>query len=70
MKRLFIVLGLTAALVLSSCKENASSKVNTENLQEITDFNGYREEFLGLFGFGFDSVDYDADVSPVVNADF
>ena len=33
MKRLFIALGLTAALVLSSCKENASSKVNTENVE-------------------------------------
>jgi len=33
MKRLFIALGLTAALILSSCKENASSKVNTENVE-------------------------------------
>lgn len=45
-------------------------QVTTENLQEITDFQGYREAFLQLFGFGFDSVDYDADVSPVVDADF
>ena len=33
MKRLFIALGLAAVLVLSSCKENASSKVNTENVE-------------------------------------
>ncbi|MGH1469661.1 MAG: enoyl-ACP reductase FabV [Cellvibrionaceae bacterium] len=46
------------------------SQVTTENLREITDFDGYREEFLRLFGFGFDSVDYDADVNPIVNADF
>ena len=33
MKKLFIVLCLTAALVFSACKENASSKVNTENVE-------------------------------------
>lgn len=45
-------------------------QVTTENLREITDFEGYRAEFARLFGFGFDSVDYGADVSPLVQADF
>lgn len=42
------------------------SIVNTENLYQLTDFQGYKEEFLKLFGFGFASVNYDEDLSPVV----
>lgn len=45
-------------------------QVTTENLHELTDFEGYRKEFARLFGFGFPSVDYNADVSPLVQADF
>ena len=37
---------------------------------QLTDFDGYSAEFLKLFGFGVDGVDYDADVSPIVEADF
>jgi len=36
----------------------------------ISDFAGYKAEFLRLFGFGIEGVDYDADVSPLVDADF
>ena len=46
--------------------EDLWAQINDENLFEISDMNGYKEEFLKLFGFGFDEVDYDADVSPVV----
>ncbi|MCW8194322.1 trans-2-enoyl-CoA reductase family protein [Proteobacteria bacterium 005FR1] len=46
------------------------AEVTTENLNDITDFAGYRAEFARLFGFGLTSVDYDEDVSPVVRADF
>lgn len=42
------------------------SDVTTENLHALTDFVGYKEEFLKLFGFGIASVDYDEDLSPVV----
>jgi enoyl-[acyl-carrier protein] reductase/trans-2-enoyl-CoA reductase (NAD+) len=42
------------------------SQVNTDNLDELTDFNGYQAEFFRLFGFGFENVDYDADVDPIV----
>ncbi len=42
-------------------------KVTTENLHTITDFDGYKKEFLKLFGFGFPEIDYDADVDPFVN---
>jgi len=41
-------------------------QVTTENLNEITDFAGYRREFLQLFGFEVDGVDYEAEVDPVV----
>lgn len=38
--------------------------VTTENLDELTDFRGFREDFLKIFGFGIDGVDYDAEVDP------
>lgn len=37
-------------------------KVATENLCELTDFEGYKKEFLKLFGFGLPNVDYSKDV--------
>jgi len=40
--------------------------ITTENLNQLTDFKGYQEEFLKLFGFGIAGVDYDADVEPMV----
>lgn len=40
--------------------------VTTENLNELTDFAGYQEEFLKLFGFGLPGVDYSADADPSV----
>jgi enoyl-[acyl-carrier protein] reductase/trans-2-enoyl-CoA reductase (NAD+) len=41
------------------------SEVTTENLLEVTDFVGYHREFLRLFGFEVDGVDYAADVNPL-----
>jgi enoyl-[acyl-carrier protein] reductase/trans-2-enoyl-CoA reductase (NAD+) len=41
-------------------------QINTESLRELSDFEGYRREFLQLFGFEVDGVDYDADVNPDV----
>ncbi|MCZ6829057.1 MAG: trans-2-enoyl-CoA reductase family protein [Gammaproteobacteria bacterium] len=38
----------------------------TENLAETTDIAGYKREFLQLFGFEVDGVDYAADVDPEV----
>jgi enoyl-[acyl-carrier protein] reductase/trans-2-enoyl-CoA reductase (NAD+) len=38
----------------------------TENLSEIGDLAGYKTDFLNLFGFGFEGVDYTADVNEVV----
>lgn len=42
------------------------SQVSTENLHELSDFAGYKSDFLRLFGFGFDQVNYDEDVNPEV----
>ena len=39
--------------------------INTETLRQLSDFAGYKREFLQLFGFEVDGVDYDADVDPV-----
>ncbi len=39
----------------------AWEKVTTENLSAISDFSGYRKEFLRLFGFGLEGVDYQAE---------
>ena len=42
-------------------------KATTENLSEIGDLAGYKQDFLNLFGFGFDGVDYLADADEMVN---
>jgi len=42
-------------------------KVTTENFPELGDYEGYNQDFLKLFGFGFDGVDYEADVSPLAD---
>ena len=39
--------------------------VETETIDEMTDYVGYHHEFLKLFGFDVDGVDYDADLSPL-----
>lgn len=44
---------------------SAWEKVTTENLGELGDFDAYQENFLRLFGFGLDGVDYAADTDPV-----
>ena len=41
-------------------------RVNTETVDKLTDFEGYQEEFLRLFGFGINGVDYEEEVDPVV----
>lgn len=43
---------------------DAWENVTTENLSELSDFSGYKDEFLRLFGFGIEGVDYEADTNP------
>ena len=39
--------------------------VTTENLSELGDLAGFRLDFLKIFGFGLEGVDYDAEVDPM-----
>ncbi|WP_156309175.1 enoyl-ACP reductase FabV [Sphingobacterium endophyticum] len=41
-------------------------QATTENLEEISDIAGYRDDFFQLFGFNFDSIDYNKDTSELV----
>ncbi len=38
----------------------------TESLVELGDLQGYKQDFLNLFGFGFEGVDYLADANEMV----
>jgi enoyl-[acyl-carrier protein] reductase/trans-2-enoyl-CoA reductase (NAD+) len=42
-------------------------QVTTENLSELADYMEYKAEFLKLFGFGIEGIDYDADVDTNVS---
>jgi len=44
-------------------------QLNDDNIYELTDYQSYKEEFLRLFGFGLQGVDYEADVSADVKFD-
>lgn len=39
-------------------------EVTQDNFHELSDYAGYHHEFLKLFGFDIDSVDYEEDVDP------
>jgi enoyl-[acyl-carrier protein] reductase/trans-2-enoyl-CoA reductase (NAD+) len=38
------------------------TQIATENIEQVSDIAGYREEFMKLFGFDVAGVDYEADV--------
>lgn len=44
-------------------------QITTENLEQLTDIHGYRNEFYRLFGFNASGVNYDADVEQNVKID-
>lgn len=44
--------------------EESWNKISNENFTDLADFKGYQDDFLKLFGFGMDGVDYDADTDP------
>ena len=54
--------------IQAHCRELWSQLTN-ENLFELTDYLQYKDEFLKLFGFGVEGVDYEADVNPLVPFD-
>ncbi len=41
--------------------------ISNENLRQLSDFDGYKNDFLNLFGFGFQNIDYEADVDTVLS---
>ena len=41
-------------------------QVTTENIYDLTDYQGYKDEFLKLFGFGIDGIDYEAEVDTLI----
>ena len=38
-------------------------KINSENLRVLTNFDEYQKEFLKLFGFGHEKIDYSKEVN-------
>ena len=42
------------------------SKVTTDNIADLADLRGFRDDFFRLFGFGIESVDYDADIELMI----
>lgn len=54
--------------VQDKCKE-LWPQVTTENLFEISDYADYKKQFLQLFGFEVEGVDYTKDVNPEVAID-
>jgi len=43
------------------------TRVSDDNLSELADLDGYRSDFIKLFGFGLDGVDYNADIETIVD---
>jgi len=39
--------------------------VDSDSIDELTDYVSYHQEFLKLFGFGVEGVDYEVDVNPL-----
>ena len=42
-------------------------QVTQDNFHQLSDYAGYHHDFLKLFGFDIEGVDYEADVEPMVN---
>ena len=47
----------------------AWEQISTDNLKDISDFSGYQKNFMRLFGFGIEGVDYGIDTDPVRSID-
>jgi enoyl-[acyl-carrier protein] reductase/trans-2-enoyl-CoA reductase (NAD+) len=42
-------------------------EVTQENFHELSDYAGYHHEFLKLFGFDVDGVDYNVELEPLAD---
>ena len=41
-------------------------EINTDNVSELADVDGYWEDFYRMFGFKEEGIDYEAEIDPVV----
>jgi len=41
-------------------------QITNDNIFELSDYQGYKDEFLKLFGFGVEGIDYEADVDTLI----
>lgn len=48
--------------VQNTCRE-IWVRIHNNNINELTDYQGYKADFLRLFGFGLAGIDYNADLS-------
>jgi enoyl-[acyl-carrier protein] reductase/trans-2-enoyl-CoA reductase (NAD+) len=39
-------------------------QITNENVENETDLDGYRQDFLHIHGFGYDDIDYEKDIEP------
>lgn len=46
--------------------EEIWGKLNQDNVLDLIDFDGYQKDFLRLFGFGWEDIDYDVEVEEDV----
>lgn len=42
--------------------KKAWEKINTSNLKDFADLEGYKKDFLNMFGFSFENINYDEDI--------
>ena len=42
------------------------SDITTDNVADLADLGGFRDDFFRLFGFGIENVDYDADIELMI----
>jgi len=42
------------------------SDITTDNVADLADLRGFRDDFFRLFGFGIENVDYDADIELMI----
>lgn len=53
-------------LEVQAAVEKNWETIENDSIDTLTDFPGYKHEFLRLFGFDIPGVDYEAEVDPVV----
>ena len=47
---------------VQSTVQQVWDKLSEQNYRQFSDIDGYQKDFLKLFGFGLNGVDYNADV--------